>query len=157
MRQASRILAVFALLLLVACQATAQEAGHLVATEAPRRVSRGFMEVVLSGGVLGLLNWAGIFFWSMLSLPLGILSIVHCATCRKRQFPLATKVLAVGAVWVFVLGWSGVAQATIFAFSGLATLAPGTPDVGALALSISQAVFSMAGRYWSARSTSSSS
>jgi hypothetical protein len=129
-------------MLFVVCRAIAQDTGQLDAVGVPRAASGGFMTVVLSGGILGLLNWAGIFLWGMLAIPLGIVSIVHCANCRLRQLPITTKLLAVGAVWLFVLGWVGVAQGTVFAFSGLAT---GAPDVSILALSISQSVYSIAG------------
>lgn len=141
MKMSSPVLVVPGLLLLVACRAAAQEAGNLVAVEAPCPASDGFMEIVLSCGILGLLNWAGIIFWGILALPLGILSIAHCAACRTHQLPLVTKLLAVGAVWVFVLGWFGVAQGTIFACTALTT---GPYDAGALALSISQAVYAIA-------------
>jgi hypothetical protein len=142
MKKHSLLPAVSCMIMLVACHAGAQDAVQVEAAPVPAYHSGGFMTVVLSGGILDILNWAGIFLWAFLGLPLGILSIVHCATLRVRQYPIATKLLIIGVVWLFVLGWVGVAQGTISAFSMLAC---GAPDVGVLALNISQAVYSIAG------------
>ena len=126
---------------LAACNAFAQDSGELVAAEVPPPQSAGFFTVVASGGPLGLLNWVGIFLWAILGIPLGILSIVHCTTSRVRQWPLATKLLVIGGIWLLVLGWGGVAQSTISAFSNIAS---GPANAGLLALDISQAVYSIA-------------
>jgi hypothetical protein len=125
--------------------AVAQDAGEAVVVEEPYILPGGFMDVVLSGGLLGLLNWAGIFFWAILGLPLGILSIVHCAKLRVRQYPLSTKLLILGVVWLFVLGWVGVAHGIIFVFSMLPCGLPDAGFIGFIALNISQAVFPIAG------------
>jgi len=102
----------------------------------------GFLSIVLGGGIIGILNWAGIFFWTFVALPLGLWSIVCNATLRTARTPLATKLLMCGAGWVFILGWVGAAQGTIGALSALGC---GTPDVEMLAQNISQALFSVAG------------
>lgn len=126
-----------ALVLLATTPLFAQEVGTVAAPPSPT-----FFTVMLSSGLIGLLNWAGIFLWAFLTLPLGILSIINCANLRERQYPLATKLLIIGVVWLFILGWGGVAQGTLCAFSDLGRCAP---DVGVLALGISQAVYSSAG------------
>ena len=127
-------------LLLVCGSAAMGQDGSVGVVDMPR--SGGFMHVVVSGGILGMLNWAGIFFWAAALLPLGTVSVVQCASCDRRQVPLATKLLGIAAAWLFVLGWTGAAQGAIRALSNLAT---GTPDVGILALNISHALFSVAG------------
>ena len=142
MKKPSLLLVATWLIMVVASRAVAQDVVSMGIATVPAPQSGGFMTVVLSGGPLGLLNWAGIFLWAILALPLGILSIVGCATLRVRQYPLATKLLIVGAVWLFVLGWVGVAQGTTSAFS---MLGRGAPDVEVLAFGISQALFSVAG------------
>lgn len=129
--------------LFIASVTVAQEAGSLVETApvaAPRSIS--LLYVVFSGGLWGLLNWAGIFLWAILAVPLGILSIVQCINPCNRQYPLATKLIIIGIVWLFILGWVGVAQGVIFAFSSLSS--SGAADPAALALCISQSLYSVA-------------
>ena len=128
-----------ALILLTASPAMAQEA----AAQGPESTS--FLGVVFSSGLLGLLNWAGIFLWGLLALPLGILSVIHTTTTRRTQWPLATKLLVVGAVWVFVLGWVGGAQGTMYAFSTLAQLEAGAMQQQLMAMSLAHALWSVAG------------
>ncbi len=101
------------------------------------------IKVVHSGGMTGLLTWLGLLFWGVLLLPLGILSVVHSATCRTRQWPLAAKGLGLGAAWVFVVGWAGFAQGAITTFFSIAmTSSAAAPHV--LADGTSQALFSLA-------------
>jgi len=141
MKKSSLAIAALWVVLLVVGQGIAQESGEVVAVDASAPRSGGLMNVILSGGVVGILNWAGIFLWGILAFPLGILSAVHCATLRVRQYPLATKLLLVGGVWLFVLGWVGAAQGIIGAFSALAC---GAADAAVLAMGISQALYSVA-------------
>jgi len=92
------------------------------------------MAIAFKQGPMGLFHWIGIMFWGVAALPLGIRSVLSCTTSRVRQFPLATKLLACGAAWLFVIGWSAVAQGLVGAFSSLA----GPPlDVGILSINIS--------------------
>jgi hypothetical protein len=134
------LLIVTGLLVVLPILAFAQEAAEPMAASAPQ--GGGVFHVIRSGGPVGLLVWAGIIFWAVLALPLGVASVIQCATTRIRQFPLTTKLLAVGGVWLFVLGWVGVAQGTIGAFSSLATSAAAA---NVMAMGISQAVYSIAG------------
>ena len=134
--------ALSALVFLAAIPAIAQDSGTVAPEEMAASHSLGLIDVALSSGILGLLNWAGIFLWAVATMPLGILSIVHCATLQTRQWPLATKLLACGGVWVFVLGWTGLAQGSIWAFT---TMATASSDTAMLALSIGQAFYSLSG------------
>jgi hypothetical protein len=110
----------------------------------PMPQRQGFFHIVMSTGPLGIINWLGIFLWATATLPLAVLSIVHCSSTRSRQFPLATKLLICGAPCVFVLGCAGAAQATIGA---LGAMAMRSPDVGLLAVNVSQALYSIAGAF----------
>lgn len=96
--------------------AFAEQPGTLLRATA-QTPSGGFLDIVLSGGVYGLLNWAGIFLLGILALPLGVLSIIHSSTSRSPQWPLTTKLLPCVALWLFILGWVGVAQGIIHALS----------------------------------------
>ncbi|OGV59521.1 MAG: hypothetical protein A2498_02945 [Lentisphaerae bacterium RIFOXYC12_FULL_60_16] len=141
------MLAVLSPALFVAVQAVAQESGAPAAVEAavevPPVCSGGFFSVVLSSGCLGVLIWAAIFVWAIALLPLGVLSIVHCATLRSRCWPLTTKVLLCGPVFLFVLGWLGFVQGLIGL--GWTMASASSPDIGLLAYNIAQSLFSVSG------------
>lgn len=127
-------------LLVAAGAASAQEA---VAVEAGlRSPGFGFSDVVFSGGWLEELNWLGILGWSLASLPLGILSIVHCGTSRMRPWPLATKMLMLGSIWVAVLGGAGFVNGSMYALYTMSFMEPGAARQGLLALKIAQALWS---------------
>jgi hypothetical protein len=143
MKQHRTLLAMLSTVLLAACQVFAQETGELVAAEVPPATQSGsFFSVVFSGGLLGVLTWAAIFFWAIALLPLGVLSIVHCSSLRSKRWPLTTKLLLFGPVFQLVLGWIGVVQSLIGMF---ASLGSGAPDAALFALNASQSFYSLAG------------
>ena len=142
MKHRDLISAILPLVLFVACQAVARDAGELVAAEVAPAQSGGFFSVILSRGLLGVLIWVAIFLWSIALLPLGVLSIVHCSSLRSKQWPLTTKLLLFGPVFLLVLGWIGVVQSLIGMF---ASLGSGAPDAALFALNISQSLYSLAG------------
>ncbi len=149
MRRHSMLVILGAMMLLaIAGCAIAQDAAPLPANAPPGvavpdvHCGVGFISVVLSGGPLGLSLWLAIFFWAILFLPLGLLSIIHCATARSVRVPLATKLLACGALCVFVLGWLGCAQGLISAFGNMAVM--GSALISILAMNISHALYSTA-------------
>jgi len=109
--------------------------------EATSKQVVSFMDVVTSHGLMGLLNWAGIFLFSLAAFPLGIASVAQSTTRSIRQYPLSTKLLIMATIGVFILGLIGVAQGVICLYTNAAN---DTPDVKSLALSMSFALFSMA-------------
>ena len=108
---------------------------------ASSHASGGFFTIVTSAGPLGLLNWLGIFIWAVIGLPLGIVSMIHCATTRISQTTLALKLLFLGVLSLFFLGCAGGAQGTIASFSHIAC---GSADTQLLAMSLAQALYSVA-------------
>jgi hypothetical protein len=142
MKHRNLMLAFLPVALVAVCQAVAQDAAAPVAAEVEPIQSGGFFNVILSRGPLGVLTWAAIFFWAIAVLPLGVLSIVHSANLKSKRWPLSTKLLLFGPVFLLVLGWIGVVQGLIGMFAGLAS---GAPDVGLFALAVSQSLYSLAG------------
>jgi len=139
-----------ALLLAVFAPAWGQEeydmAGAHAAYAEPAVYSNGLGlgSVVMSSGFMGILIWLGMLFWAVAALPLGIVSVIHAATIKTRQLPLATKLLACGGIWVLLLGLLGAVQGAIYSLSTLATMAAGAAASAILALNISQALYSVA-------------
>jgi hypothetical protein len=102
----------------------------------------GFLRIVMCGGPVAILNWIGILFWAVAAVPLGILSIVHCSRTRVRQLPLATKLLACGGVWLFIIGLVGTVHGSIFAFATL-SMTSGAAQSAMLALNIAEALYTL--------------
>lgn len=121
-------------------QATTPESGMVES----RAHSIGLLGIIMRSGWLGVLTWLGILFWSAASWPLGIVSVIHCGMMKTRQIPLATKLLLLGPVWLLMLAWLGVTQATIYSFFNLATMASGAVQQAFLALNISHGLWSVA-------------
>ena len=143
MKQHRTLLAMLSTVLLAACQVFAQESGEVIAAEVPPAIQSGtFFSVIFSSGLLGLLTWAAILFWAILLVPLGVRSIISSASLRSQQWPLSTKLLLFGPVFLMVLGWIGVAHFLIRMFSSFAC---GAPDVGLFAMNASQSLYSIAG------------
>lgn len=126
--------------------AIAQDSGALVAAEAPPMHCGGFFSVVLSSGFLGVLIWAAIFLWAIALLPIGLMSIVHAATLRSTRWPLATKLLLFGSVFLFILGWLGCVQGMIG--YGCIIASAHSPDISLLALHISQSLYSVSATFF---------
>jgi len=133
------LLVLFALLLPVAtwAQQAAPPPGAIVSDHA----GPGFLTMEVCGGPVGLPIWFGIFLWIIALLPLGLLSIVHCARLRVDQLPLATKLLICGIVWLFVLGLFGIAHGCIFAFATLSSTTAGAAQQAMLALNIAESLY----------------
>lgn len=146
MKRSWSVVLICATACLVACCLFAQDEGVLVPAneEAVGPSGGGFVDVVHASGPIGILNWAGVLFWAVAALPLGVWSVIRCATVRVARLPIGTKLLLCGGSWVFILGWVGAAQGTIGALSYLAT---GSADGVVLAYSISQALFSLAAAF----------
>jgi hypothetical protein len=138
MKEQKLVLAVSCITLGIVSIAIGQETVPVKAS--PKPVT-SFLEVVTSHGLMGLLNWTGIFLFSLAAIPLGIVSVVQSTTRSIRQYPLSTKLLIMATIGVFILGLFGVAQGVICLYTEAAN---DTPDVESLALSMSFALFSMA-------------
>jgi len=98
-----------------------------------------FLNIVKSGGILGILNWAGIFLAGTTILPLGVVTIVNCSLSKTGQRPLSMNLLIWLSIWVFLLGWIGLCQGVIRAFTIISMVSYGN----ALARAIGDAVYSM--------------
>ena len=140
-----RIWAVFSTALwLMADFALAEDVRQAVAAEVQARtVPHSSWFLIRDPGVLELLPWLGIVLWGVLAVPLGILSIVHSARSRVDRWPLATKLLVVGGVWVFILGLTGLVQELIYAFLSMATAEAGAAASCMLASNIGRALYAM--------------
>lgn len=129
--------------ILTASQTLAQEASAPIAAEMlPPASSGGFFSIVFSSGLLGVITWAAIFFWAIALFPIGIRSVIDSSKLQTKRWPLATKLLLFGPVFLLVLGWFGFVQGLI-GFGCAISL--GVPDVGVLALCISQTLYSISG------------
>lgn len=102
-----------------------------------------FRDVVLSGGLLGVLNWGGIFLSAVLGLPLGIASVIHSTKTRTHHFPLSLKLLICGGVWAFLLGLVGTAQGSIYACCTLAQPVSSMVGQYTLFMDIAYALYSL--------------
>ena len=142
-----KVLLIAALLLPVVALAQVGASAPAAYPEPSAPLRGGFFSVMLSSGPLGLLNWSGIFFGVIAALPLGIMSVIHCATTRVQQAPLALKLLFLGLLSLFFLGCAGGAQGTIASFSHMSHSAA---DTNVLAMNISQALYSLAGAFTAA-------
>jgi hypothetical protein len=142
-----------ALLLLAASHAFAQ--GAPAAEEAIREelshdefnahLFPTLLTIVFSSGLYGVIIWAGIFLWGILAIPLGILSIVQAAKSRTNQWPFATKLLAGGGVWAFILGLTGFAQGAYYGLYNLANVVAGTAAQATLFVNLAHAHYTLIG------------
>ena len=127
------------IVLAAACSGAAQEA--VAAQAGTSAQTMGFWDTLGSSTTVGLLEWMGILGWAAASLPLGILSIVHCARNRIRQLPLATKLLILGSAWVVVLGLAGFSRWAICGFAASALSEAGAAQQAMLAADLLQSFY----------------
>ena len=91
----------------------AQQQGTMTVTV--EHSSPTFLDMVTSGGFLGVLNWSGILLCGALMIPLGVWSLVQCIR-STGGWPLASKLLLWNTVAVAFWGVSGLAQGLLSSF-----------------------------------------
>jgi len=104
----------------------------------------GFLTTISDPGPISTLIWLGIILLALASLPLGILSIIHCAKAQTLQWPLSTKLLICGGAWVFVVGLFGAVHGGIIAFATLACTTAGAAQKAMLSINIAESLYSIA-------------
>lgn len=87
------------------------------------------------------------FYGQSLFFLLGILSIVHCLTLRSKSWPLSTKLLLFGPVFLLALGWIGFVQLLIRIFESIAFDYGNYLDIPLTATNVSRALYPLAGAF----------
>jgi hypothetical protein len=143
MKNYRALLTMFPIILLTACKVFAQDAGEFVVAPVPQVTLGGTcISLMFTTGLLGFLIWAAILFWAILLIPLGVRSLIASATLKSKQWPLSTKLLLFGPVFLLLLGFLGVAH---FLIHMCASFTGGTPDIGMFWANAYKSLYSVAG------------
>jgi hypothetical protein len=118
MEQYRTLLTMLPIILLAACKVLAQDTGPAVAPPVVQiSLCDAYISLTFRTGLLGFLTSVAIQLWAILLIPLGVRSLIACATLKSKQWPLSTKLLLFGPVFLLLLVLIGVVHYLIYMFT----------------------------------------